>query len=72
MLAGLLLVANELRQQQELVRAQLGAEAITAHQEVLNSFQDVATARAYVKALEAPYSADLIKERAQQNMEQQR
>ena len=53
-LVGLLLVAYELRQQQELVRAQLGSDAITATQEQFDSFQDVATARAYVKALEAP------------------
>ena len=55
-LAGLLLVAYELRQQHELARAQMGSETFAAQQELLNSLRDVATARAFAKANESPES----------------
>lgn len=55
-LAGLLLVAYELRQQHELARAEMGSETFAARQELLSSLRDVATARAYAKAYESPAS----------------
>lgn len=58
-LAGLLLVAYELRQQHELARAEMGPETFAAQQELLNSLRDVETARVYVKAFESPESLTL-------------
>lgn len=55
-IAGLGLVAYELRQQHELVRVQLMSEYFFAYQEHSRSFQDEITAAAYAKSLSSPES----------------
>jgi len=53
-IAGLILVAYELRQDHDLTRATLGAEAWTAYEEQTRSQQSEVTSRALAKAYESP------------------
>ena len=52
--AGLILVAYQLRQDHQLARAQLAADAFATHQELRMSLREPDTARAFVKAHESP------------------
>jgi hypothetical protein len=53
-IAGLVLVAYELRQEHELVRAQLGGESVRAFEDINRSVQDETTSRAIARACESP------------------
>ena len=53
-IAGLILVAVELRQESNLTRAEMGFEAFGAYEEVYRSTQIEATANALAKACENP------------------
>lgn len=58
-LAGLLLVAYELRQERELVRAQLGSDTISGFQDVMQALREDETAGVYEKMLVDPASLTL-------------
>ena len=55
-IVGLLLVAYELRQEQELARAQLGSETMAGFQDVAQALRDRDTVSIYTKAITDPES----------------
>lgn len=59
MIAGLLLVAEELRQEAKLTRAELGLETTGAMEEMYRSMQSESTSHVYARSSEAPLEMTL-------------